>query len=934
MTKDGGFETVELGGPDSGRVKGVLHPVSAKWENLYSQPSDGSIILATQDVSAEDIWPGSTGVFISQVNKDGSRRCRFAGYIPKDNGAGGGSGTVALKSIDAFLNERLVAGVNDPWGVTVTGGNLNVVKPTSPTTTTTIYSVPFNGTQAEFAAFLVTLSRGNLVGDGVRGLGLLTAVDDLPNTITYDQSISWWDFKNIGAAIAELVESENGVKYWLEPTFSNGYWSVVMHFADQIGTDRDYTVLSDREAVEYALEINAESKATRVYGVGSGSEGNTQFTIAYDADELDNLPEHQATVAWKDVTVPAKLDALARGYVADHRDPITIPSFSLLGLPNYDTNDPSYDPQQGFPGPEILEPGDTFAVSIGYGFITVRDLRVRCLGVAWNLDSPEIAERVVACQPVERPNTSVRTQTPAKPPAPETPVTDTQRGGNPTTVTPWPVKGLVNHVDVNTLTEISGMEVSARTPGEVWLFDDEVDSPQINRVNLKTGRRTMGVNLSTGLPSQADPEAIRLSRVSGRLVLADTGDNDNNRPTSGDNQPSLYVFDEPTGGGTKTVTTKRLRIRYPASEKVNVETLLIHPLTDEVFLVSKEDDKARVFGYGKLSDMSTTGQNTGTLVATITDLNEVSDGTHTWDGKNVLFRAKGVSHTMSYSTTTWKRSGQISTPSMSKSEAIAVESTCSFLTTTEGDDAPIYRILIPKSLGAKCGETSGPTGSGTGSGSNPKKVPGEVLNLNGWKITLPIGSGNKPKEITRPGLSTYENKPYFYTDNGVDVVFQAPVNGVTTSGSSYPRSELRQMDGNGDETSWSNKHDTWTMEATMAFTHLPGTKPHCVGLQIHDSNDDVTVLRLEGNDLYVTKGDDTHYDLIDGSYSLGTFMDVKVVANAGGSIDWYFDGVKKATVSGVYSGLYFKAGVYPQANESNGTGYGQTKFRSLKVRKS
>lgn len=920
------FETVELGGPNSGRVKAVLHPINAKWETLYSRVSGGSLLLATKDPAPEDIWSGSTGLYISQVMPDGSRRCRFPGWIPKNNGAGGGATTVAFESIDGFLKKRLVAGPNDPWGITVGGGVLRVVKPLTPTTVTTIYSVPFAGTQAEFAAFLVKLAQGNLVGDGVTGVGSLTATVDLPNATAYDQSINWWDFKNIAQAIEELVAAENGVKYWLEPTFSNGYWSTEMHFSDAIGTAQNYTILSDREAVEYALEVDAEDKATRVYGIGGGQEGNTQFSIAYDADQTDNLPEHQVTVAWKDQTVPDKIDALTRGYVTDHRDPVTVPSFTLLGLPNYDPNSEDYNPQQGFPGPEILQPGDTFLASIGYGVITVRDLLVRCLGVAWSLDDGKPAERVVATQPVIRANQSVRTQVPSKPPAPEQPVANTQNQGNPVTVTPWPVKGLVSNVSVGSLTEISGMETSARTPGDVFLFNDEVNERQIRRVKATTGAQTASFKLSPGLPaSKGDPEAIRLSRSTGFMALADTGDNDLDRPTSGANQPALFRFAEPRGG-SQTINCDRLPIKYPNSEKVNVECLLIHPKTDEVYLVSKEDDRARVFSYGQLPDMSTSN-NTGVLVATMS-LKLVSDGTHTWDGTNILFRCAGVSDTQVRKGSTFGKNGTIPTPAMKKSEAIAVESTCSFLTTTEGANAPIYRVLIGKEYGAKCGTTAGPTGTGSGSGQTPAKTPGQVLDLSNWKITLPVGSGNKPKEVTK--LATYELKPYFYTDDGSTVVFQAPVDGVTTSGSSYPRSELRQMSG-GDEVSWSNKNQTWTMEAELAFTHLPGTKPHAVGLQVHDSNDDVTVLRLEGNDLYVTRGDDTHFDLIDGSYNLGDRMRVKVVAKKGGGIDWYLNGVKVATVPGVYSGCYFKAGVYPQANEDNGTGYGQTKFYSLKV---
>lgn len=192
------------------------------------------------------------------------------------------------------------------------------------------------------------------------------------------------------------------------------------------------------------------------------------------------------------------------------------------------------------------------------------------------------------------------------------------------------------------------------------------------------------------------------------------------------------------------------------------------------------------------------------------------------------------------------------------------------------------------------------------------------------------------KEVRMPQLATYELAPYFYLNNANQgVIFSAPVNGKTTPNSQNPRSELRQMSGD-QNAAWSNKTQNWSMEAVMAFWQLPGGKPHVVGMQIHDGNDDVSVLRLESNKLYVTRGDDTHTFLVNSNYQLRTFMRVRVTAHKGGGIKWYFNGATTpaATISGVFSGCYFKAGCYTQANPSNGTGQGVTVFKSLKVWKS
>lgn len=929
------FETTELGGPNAGRVKAVVHPIGADWENLFSRPSDGSVILATRDPAHEDIWPGATGFYISQVLADGSRKCHFGGYIPKYAGAGGGDTPVAIRSIDGFLDERLVAGRNDLWGLTVDAltGAVTVVKPDSPTTTVPIFTSTITPTLSGFAQFLVELARGELIPDSSPCSIPLRAEVELGGAVNFDQLINWWDVKNVGQAIQELVSAESGTKYRLEHRFNDGVWESVMVFNQtaDAGTARDYTIKSDREAKEYGLSVDASDKASRVYGIGAGSEAETLFAVAFDDDTEANLPEHQVTVAWKDQTIQDKINSLTSGYLSDHRDPVAIPSAKIVGLPDYDPDAPGYDPQKGFPGPDILQPGDTFDVEIGYGVITCRNLTVQCLGVSWSLSQGSTAERTIAMQPLVRANVSIRGQVPIVIGGPTVP-TDTT---NPPP-SPWPTAGKVTTVAVSALTEISGMEASVANPGTVVLFNDEVNTSQVRYVNLSDGKQFSAVEFDTGLPSAGDPESIRYSRKTAVMALADTGDNDLNRPTSGANQPALYVFAEPVGGGTKQVAVTKLPIRYPGGEKVNVETLLIHPTTDHVWLVSKEKGRARVFGFGPLTAMGTgSGDNVGQLVATINELSMVSDGCHTWAGDFVLFRQAGEGATGVFRSDTWAKAGFISTPSMTKSEAICAESSCAFLTSTEGKNAPIYRVLIDKKWGATCGTVEGPTGGGTGSTPDPTKtVPGQVINLNGWKITLPTGSSGKPKEVTQPALATFEAKPNFYTDDGAEVIFRADTNGVTTPNSKNPRSELRQMKQNGtDLAAWSNKNETWTMEVEEAFTHLPDGKPHVVGAQVHDGNDDVTVLRKEGDKLYVTKGDDTHYALV--ASGIGTeYLKVKVIARKGGGIEWYLNDVKVATVTGVYSGCYFKAGCYTQASSKDGyTGYGEVRIQadSLKV---
>jgi hypothetical protein len=196
--------------------------------------------------------------------------------------------------------------------------------------------------------------------------------------------------------------------------------------------------------------------------------------------------------------------------------------------------------------------------------------------------------------------------------------------------------------------------------------------------------------------------------------------------------------------------------------------------------------------------------------------------------------------------------------------------------------------------------------------------PSQVLNLSNWKVTLPTGSGGIPTEIKQPLLSTYATTPWFTVVPQCQAVqFRAPVNGVTTKGSTYPRSELREMKNNGTENaSWSSTEGTHTMVITQAITNLPASKPHVVAGQIHDSSDDVSVFRLEGTKLYITNGDVNRHKLVTSSYRLGTRFEAKFVVSDG-KIQAYYNGVLQTTISRSFSGAYFKAGAYTQANCSN-----------------
>jgi Alginate lyase len=194
--------------------------------------------------------------------------------------------------------------------------------------------------------------------------------------------------------------------------------------------------------------------------------------------------------------------------------------------------------------------------------------------------------------------------------------------------------------------------------------------------------------------------------------------------------------------------------------------------------------------------------------------------------------------------------------------------------------------------------------------------PGDLLDLNDWYLTLPTGASGKPDTITEPALATYSSTWFTLDEARNGIVFTADAGGVTTVGSTYPRSELREMNGT-TKAAWSNTTGTHTMRLRQAVLVLPPVKPEVVTAQIHDAVSDVVEIRLEATTL-LAQYNDGHTDVtLDPDYVLGTPYDLQIVATAG-RIEISYNGVLKADIPQTGSGWYFKTGSYLQSNPSRG----------------
>lgn len=235
---------------------------------------------------------------------------------------------------------------------------------------------------------------------------------------------------------------------------------------------------------------------------------------------------------------------------------------------------------------------------------------------------------------------------------------------------------------------------------------------------------------------------------------------------------------------------------------------------------------------------------------------------------------------------------------------------------------------------------------------NPQAAPSGNFNLSNWKIGLPVdvtgGFTGRSREVK--SLTGYEHQKYFYTAEDGAMTFMAPVEGATTKGSKFARSELREMSGT-ERAAWSLATGG-VMSATLKIDHAPtkfnGAPGRIVVGQIHGQDDELVRLNWENGKLYFVNdqagssnketkfyfhnaaGKQPHVSLDERfSYTISAKADQLVVTvKADGQT---YKSVTKINSIWQSDAFYFKAGTYLGVNETQGTGYGQTSFYALSM---
>jgi hypothetical protein len=235
--------------------------------------------------------------------------------------------------------------------------------------------------------------------------------------------------------------------------------------------------------------------------------------------------------------------------------------------------------------------------------------------------------------------------------------------------------------------ESSGLVVR---DGRMFTVNDSGDGPYLYEVDMRTGETAAVTTYDDEDPK--DVEALAPGR-DGTVWVGDIGDNRRSRD-------SVRVFHlvPPTSGGV--VSADRFDLVYPDGPH-DAETLLVHPRTGRVFVVTKSFAGGVVYEAPRSLRPGQTYrlERVGSVPGLITD------GTFLPGGRHVLLRTYGAATV--YSFPGFQRVADVPLPEQEQGEGIAVDQRRIYLS-SEGQHSEVLAVDEPSVPRAGSPATLGP----------------------------------------------------------------------------------------------------------------------------------------------------------------------------------------------------------------------------------
>ena len=232
--------------------------------------------------------------------------------------------------------------------------------------------------------------------------------------------------------------------------------------------------------------------------------------------------------------------------------------------------------------------------------------------------------------------------------------------------------------------ESSGLACSLGHPNLIYTVNDE-DGP-LFAIDTLTGE-TVGT-FRVADRKLRDPEALSMG-PDGVLWIADIGINRGKKKAF-----ALHALDEPGPGERGPLSATKYRISYPDGIRPDAEAFLVHPVTGDGFIITRETP-GRLYGF-RVGRLDPERKNPLELVAEGLPP-EITDACFTVDGRFVLARQFGRRTTVAVlDATTWEVVGQLGVPKLQQPESIAADPDGRHLWIgSEGVNSPLVRVPLP-----------------------------------------------------------------------------------------------------------------------------------------------------------------------------------------------------------------------------------------------
>jgi hypothetical protein len=195
-------------------------------------------------------------------------------------------------------------------------------------------------------------------------------------------------------------------------------------------------------------------------------------------------------------------------------------------------------------------------------------------------------------------------------------------------------RGILAHDPIN---EASGLAASRQNPGVLWTHNDSGNNAQIFALSDKG--KHLGVFTILGAENRDwEDIAVGPGPQSDRhyLYIGDTGDNKARYEVK-----TIYRLPEPRLTADQSPVNSALngvesiRFRYPDGKR-DAETLIVDPLTRDIYIVSKREDRVHVYraAYPQFTNTVITLEKLGELTAY-----DVTAGDISPSGREILIKA-------------------------------------------------------------------------------------------------------------------------------------------------------------------------------------------------------------------------------------------------------------------------------------------------------